>query len=108
MVLFYFFSGSNVCQKSLNYQTLLSLPLSLKKQKRIEGKYTLLILLIFIYYFNEIHAQVFFFFFWGQFFSLFCVFCSNFINWLTKSWWNRSGARLRAPHLVKSDEYASV
>ncbi|KAL0011719.1 hypothetical protein SO802_006827 [Lithocarpus litseifolius] len=22
--------------------------------------------------------------------------------------WNRSGARLRAPHLVKSDEYASV
>ena len=52
--------------------------LSVKKQKRIEGKSTLLILLILIYYFNEIHTQVFFFL--GQFFSLFCVFFSNFIN----------------------------
>ena len=49
-----------------NFAVSLSLSISVKKQKRIEGKSTLLILLILIYYFNEIHTQVFFF--WVSFF----------------------------------------
>ena len=60
-VFFFFFGVAPTFAKSPRITKLccLSLSLCVKKQKRIEGKSTLLILLILIYYFNEIHTQGF-------------------------------------------------